>query len=103
MPPKQPRFSGRTAERRVVGIRAQLRETGGGRFDVDVEDLSVTGFRVDTIYRVPVGAHVFLMIPTFTALEATVAWVNAKGYGCHFVQPLHPAVFETIAARHPGI
>ena len=80
-----------------------MREAGGSRFDVEVEDLSVTGFRIDTIYRVPVGAQVFLTIPTFAALEAKVAWSNGKGYGCHFTQPLHPSVFDTIAARHPGI
>jgi hypothetical protein len=92
----------RAAERRNVGIRAQLREMGGGKLDVDVQDLSVTGFRVDSVYRVALGATVFLTIPTFTAMEATVAWAHKSGYGCQFVNPLHPAVFDMITRRFGG-
>ena len=97
-----PRKDVRAAERRLVGIRAQLREMGSGRQDVNVEDLSITGFRVDSIYRVTVGATVFLTIPTFAAMEAQVVWAHKSGYGCQFAQPLHPAVFDMIARRYPG-
>jgi hypothetical protein len=90
----------RAAERRPVGIRAQLREMGGGRLAVDVQDLSTTGFRIDSIYRIGVGATVFLTIPTFAAMEAAVVWTHKSGYGCQFVQPLHPAVFDMISKRY---
>jgi hypothetical protein len=99
-PPRPP--DGRTAERRIVGIRAHLREFGGDRLDVDVEDLSTTGFRIDSVYGIAVGARVYLTIPSFAPLEAFVAWRQKSGYGCQFVRPLHPAVFELIAARHAG-
>ena len=89
----------RAAERRPVGIRAQLREMGGGKLTVDVQDLSTTGFRIDSIYSVGVGATIFLTIPTFAALEAQVVWTHKSGYGCQFVQPLHPAVFDMISRR----
>lgn len=94
-----PRRDARAAERRIVGIRAQLREMGGGRLSVDVQDLSITGFRVDSIYRIGIGTTVFLTIPSFAALEAEVVWVHKSGYGCQFVQPLHPAVFDMISRR----
>jgi hypothetical protein len=32
-------------------------------------------------------------------LEAVVAWRSASAFGCQFVRPLHPAVFDMIAAR----
>jgi hypothetical protein len=101
--PPPPPLDGRIAERKPVVIAAQLREFGGTRMDVDVHDLSRTGFRTDCIYNVPVGARVFLALPTFSAMEAVVAWRDKTGFGCKFVQPLHPAVFDMIARRHPGL
>lgn len=94
-----PRRDVRTAERRPVGIRAQLREMGGGKLMVDVQDLSITGFRIDNIYTIGAGATVFLTIPSFSAWEAVVVWTQKSGYGCQFVQPLHPAVFDMICQR----
>jgi PilZ domain len=90
----------RAAERRTVGIRAQLRETGGFKLDIDVEDLSVTGFRVQSIYAMRVGARVFLTIPSFAPLAAEIVYRAGTTYGCRFDRPLYPAVFETIVARH---
>ena len=95
-----PSLNGRAAERKAVGISAQLREFGGARMDVEVQDLSRTGFLVASIYTVPVGARVYLTLPSFSALEAVVAWRDKTGFGCRFAQPLHPAVFDMIAARH---
>ncbi|MBA3896714.1 MAG: PilZ domain-containing protein [Sphingomonadaceae bacterium] len=89
----------RRAERRDVAIRAELREPGCTRFAVDVEDLSTSGFRCETYHVLPKGGRVFLHLPTFSPLEAHVAWKNGALYGFHFGQPLHVAVFETIAAR----
>ena len=97
-----PPIEGRRAERKPVGIAAHLREHGGSRLDVEVHDLSRTGFRTACIYNVPEGARVYLTIPSFSAMEAIVAWRDRQGFGCKFVQPLHPAVFDTIAKRHPG-
>ena len=97
-----PSLDGRVAERKSVGITAQLREFGGTRMDIEVHDLSRTGFLAACVYNVPVGARVYLTLPSFSALEAIVAWRDKKGFGCRFTQPLHPAVFDMIAARHRG-
>lgn len=97
-----PPIEGRRAERKPVGIAVHLRELGGSRLDVEVHDLSLTGFRVASVYNVPAGTHVFLTIPSFSAMEAQVAWRDRNGFGCKFIQPLHPAVFDMIAKRHPG-
>jgi hypothetical protein len=90
----------RRAERRAIGLRAQLREFGGGKIEVEVEDLSTTGFRVESIYRLAVGQRVYIAIPSFAPFEAQIAWAAGGHYGCRFVQPLHPAVFDLIVARH---
>ena len=60
----------RRAMRRPVSIRAQLRPPGSDRLMVDVTDLSETGFQIKTVYRLQVGATVWLAIPSLSALEA---------------------------------
>lgn len=100
--PPPPALDGRVAERKPVGIAAYLREFGGSRMDIDVLDLSSTGFRTACVYNVPVGARVYLTLPSFAAMEADVVWRDKRGFGCKFIQPLHPAVLDMIAKRHPG-
>jgi hypothetical protein len=89
----------RIATRRRVKIRALVREAGSSRIDIDVVDLSATGFRFESYYRFATGTRVFLSIPSLQPLEAIIAWHGGNAYGCQLVRPLHPAVFETIAAR----
>lgn len=89
----------RAAERRRVKIRALVREAGSVRIDIDVVDLSATGFRFESFYAFAPGVRVFLTIPTLQPLEAEVAWRGGNQFGCRFVKPLHGAVFDTIASR----
>ncbi len=92
----------RRAARKPVSIRAQLRPPGSDRLTVDVTDLSETGFQVETVYRFKVGSTVWLAIPSLAALEAVVAWNRDRHYGCRFLRPLYPAVFDhivTLAGR----
>ncbi len=89
----------RAAERRRVHLRALVREAGSARVDIDLVDLSATGFRFESFYGFAVGVRVFLTIPTLEPLEAIVAWRGRTTFGCRFLLPLHPAVFATIAAR----
>lgn len=92
-------IEGRAAVRRRVRIRALVREAGASRVDIDVIDLSARGFRFESFYRFAPGTRVFLSIPSLQPLEAIIAWHGGTNYGCQLVKPLHPAVFETIAAR----
>ena len=96
-----PTVDSRRAQRRWVNMRAQLREGFGPKFDIEVLDLSSSGFRCETYYGLAVGTRIFLHIPTFSPFEALVAWKANGHYGCQFDRPLYPSVFETIAARFP--
>lgn len=89
----------RVAARRRVDIRALVREAGSARVDIDVVDLSATGFRFESFYDFATGARVFLSIPSLQPLEAVIAWRRRNQFGCRFVNPLHAAVFDTIATR----
>ena len=92
-------YEARAAERRRANVRALVREAGTARVDIDLVDLSATGFRFESYYGFAVGARVFLTIPSLQPLEAIVAWRGDHAFGCRFLSPLHPAVFDTIAAR----
>ena len=88
----------RRALRRAVRMRAYLRDRGTTRFLIDVVDLSVTGFRAETSFTLWPGTTVWLKMPDLEGLEAVVAWRDKFKYGCAFVKPLYPAVFDHIVA-----
>jgi hypothetical protein len=89
----------RSAPRSEVAIPAQLRVPGAARFDIQLLDLSTTGFRCETFYGMTVGERVFVTIPTFSPFEAVIAWRDVFTYGCSFSRPLHEAVVTMIATR----
>jgi hypothetical protein len=90
----------RASERRRVAIRALVREAGSCRVDIDVIDLSATGFRFESVYSFAIGARVFLSVPTLSAMEAVIAWRKGSTFGVRLVRPLHRSVFEMLADRY---
>lgn len=90
----------RIALRKPVRLRAQLRDRSHAKFDIDVLDLSTTGFRLKTVFNLPLETIVWVTLPKLSGLEATVAWRDRQTsfYGCRFTNPLHPAVFDHIVA-----
>ncbi len=89
----------RNAERLEIRLKASLRECGAGKFSVDVSDMSVTGFRLETSFTLATGSRVWITFPGLSPLEATVAWKEQFRYGCRFVSPLHMAVLDHIVAK----
>ena len=97
-----PTGDNRCALRRAVKLRARLRDRSATRFEISVLDLSLTGFRAETLHRVHPGTLVWITLPGFSGLEAQVAWQQNEHIGCAFRQPLHPAVFEHIVELSGG-
>lgn len=91
----------RWAERQKVCIQAGIRGQGLVRFDIQVRDLSITGFRFDTSFNLYSGTRVWLIIPGFQGLEAIIAWREGFTYGCSFVIPLHQAVRDHLIRLYP--
>jgi PilZ domain len=89
----------RSAQRLDVRLKASLRETGAGKFPVDVLDMSVTGCRLQTSFTLLPDSRVWITIPGLAPLEAIVAWKDQYRYGCRFAAPLHTAVLDHIFAR----
>lgn len=88
----------RRALRKAIKVRAHLRDRGQTRFEIDVVDLSLSGFRAQTSFTLWPGTIVWLTLPGMAPLESVVAWRERSTYGCAFAKPLHAAVFEHIVA-----
>jgi hypothetical protein len=95
------RSDNRRAMRLDVRLSAGLRELGTSqKFEVDIIDLSISGFRCETSFTLRPGQNVFVSIPTLGALEAKVMRRDGFIYGCAFERPLYTAVFDHIVAKH---
>jgi hypothetical protein len=87
---------GRRAARLDVKMKAALRASGAAKFEIDVLDISVVGFRFDAVGKLNVGDRVWLTIPGMGGLESIVVWHESFHYGSEFVLPLHMAVFDHV-------
>jgi hypothetical protein len=90
----------RDSQRLEVLLHASLRETGCSKFGIDIYDMSVTGCRLETSFRLDPETRVWITIPGLAALEAEIAWRNGYVYGCRFIQPLHVAVLDHVVRRY---
>lgn len=97
-------FDGRFESRVEVKVAASMREGGTNfRFTVDILDLSVSGFRLETSCELSEGLRLFLSLPSIQPLECTIAWRKGRSCGARFISPLHPAVRDLVAARFPNL
>jgi hypothetical protein len=94
---------GRTATRSQVVIMAELRDRTSTRHNVEILDLSATGFRCVADYSLDPGATIWIKLPGLAGLEAKVAWRRANMVGAAFLRPLYPAVFEHIVRSAGGV
>jgi len=90
---------GRRAERAPVRGHARFREPGFNPFDVELFDLSSTGFRMVTFFRPQIGKHIWINLPGLQPLEAVVRRADGNNYGCEFVLPLHPSVAKHLQIK----
>src|SRR5690606_16408378 len=101
----------RRAARRVVNLAARLREPGARLLDVEVSNLSTTGFMAHCDAALEAGDPVWLKLPGCAPEAAKVVWIEDGKVGFEFNTPLHEATVETLAnagrktppRRHFGI
>lgn len=96
-------YSSREFERGAVSIRAEIRESGGGKQRMSVIDLSRAGFRMHCIFLIPEDRTVFLTMPGFESMEASIAWHEDDYYGCQFRQRLHEAIYHHVIRTYPTL
>ena len=93
-----PPSDGRKAERRVVNLAARLRDPGARLVDVELHNLSITGFMARGETELEVGDSIWLKVPGFSPEPTRVVWVEGDQVGFEFATPLHPATVEMLAA-----
>lgn len=89
-----PAPDGRKAQRQRIAARARFREVGANPYEVEIEDLSATGFRMTSYTRPRVGTRIWVSLPGLNQLEAVVRRTEGNSHGCEFINPLHPSVAE---------
>jgi PilZ domain len=94
---------GRRASRINVRVTAAIREHGSTKFDVIVGDISVTGFRFETIFTLRVGSRIWVTLPHLAPLESIIQWRREPFYGASFAHSLHPAVRDHIVRLYSTI
>lgn len=100
----QNRLTQRDGKRSEVSIPTLVRDSSGGSYEGEIENLSARGCRV-RFATYPTFAHgrvVTVGIEGIEAQGATVAWSKGNAAGFEFVHPLYEAVFESLAQRHPA-
>ena len=86
-----------------VSIAASIRAQDGARQMVEIIDLSQAGFRMRSdSFLIPERA-LFLTLLHYSPMKARIEWTKEELYGCEFIQPLHPAIFEDIVKRYPQL
>ena len=95
---KLPISEGRKAERRIVNLAAALREEGASTSVVQVLDLSIGGYKVQSATPLEEGSEVWLKLPGFEAKRSHVVWVKGDEAGCEFENELHPAELQIMTA-----
>lgn len=88
----------RRGERRVLRAPAQCRR-GSMRETVVVLDLSPSGARLRAVSPLRTGHSIWLKLPGLEAKETRVVWTRGFESGCEFLEPLHPAVFDSLMTR----
>ncbi|MDX2209745.1 MAG: PilZ domain-containing protein [Sphingopyxis sp.] len=82
----------RRSKRVRITARARFREVGANPYEVEIDDLSATGFRMISYTRPRTGTRIWVTLPGLQSLEAVVRRTQGNNHGCEFTQPLHPSV-----------
>ena len=98
-----PHYNFREFLREPVRIAAELLVSQGYRFKVSVLDLSASGFRIETSNHIPADRKIYLTIPGFQPLQASIAWSECDQFGCEFSHKLHSSIFEHISKAFPSL
>jgi len=91
----------RSAERRIVNLAASLREEGANLLEVEVRDLSASGFCIAGALALDEGSYVWLKLPGLEPKSAQLVWSKGEEAGFEFANPLHQEVLEMLATPSP--
>ncbi|WP_114953322.1 pilus assembly protein PilZ [Sphingosinicella terrae] len=89
---------GRQAERRIVNLAARLRDPGASVADIEIQNLSISGFMAEGDIALEPGSHAWLRLSGLEPQNCRLVWVKDGKAGFEFANPLHPATIELLVA-----
>lgn len=89
---------GRRAERRIVNLAARLRDPGASVTDIEIQNLSTTGFMADGDIALEPGSYAWLRLSGLEPQSCRLVWTKEGKAGFEFANPLHPATIELLVA-----
>lgn len=92
---------GRNAARFSVELGATIRDASAHPFDVVIEDLSATGFRMIGGPVIDIGAPVSIGFAGIGVQSACLTRLHGDSYACEFVTPLTTSELSTALTAAP--
>lgn len=89
---------GRQAERRIVNLAARLRDPGASVTDIEIQNLSTSGFMAEGEIALEPGSHAWLRLSGLEPQNCRLVWAKDGKAGFEFANPLHPAAIELLVA-----
>ena len=77
----------------------EFRRRKEAHYSVRMQDLTPEGCKITPPERVDAGELVWVQLPSLESLSSHVKWTNDWQSGVEFDRPMHPAVFDLLAAR----
>lgn len=96
MPQQQER---RRWPRLPLAADVEFRRKKQAHYTIDLHDLTPQGCRIGSPEWLGRGEQVWVRLPSLQSLSGSVKWAGAWQSGVEFEQPMHPAVFDMMAAR----
>lgn len=91
----------RTAERFSVELDATVRNSAARPYDVVIEDLSATGFRMVGGPFMEIGSPVSIGFSGIGVQPARLTRLHDDSYGCEFIRPLSAAELSAALTAAP--
>ena len=97
-------MGGRQSERLPVDAETRLRPNSWSSLQIQMLDLSASGFRAECEARVRPGSSVSLDVPGIGAVDAQVEWQRGDQFGARFFAPIEIESCQwTFRERHPTL
>lgn len=89
----------RRTERVALDAAIDFRRAKEHRFEVRMHDLTAHGCKVTLPEQVGRKQMVWISMPGLETLQSEVRWASDWVAGIQFDRPMHPAVFDHMAAK----
>ena len=89
----------RNAERFRLQLHARGSQADAASADVIVQDLSATGFLIESDFAFAAGESLSVEIPGAGAVEATLIWNSGRYFGGEFARALSPAALKSALSK----